>query len=108
MSDLVIITNHKPCSTLRWYNLTPREQAEFYYINDETRQDDAEFVRYRGKLYDLHDMKRGDGFSQQFKGWDNCQTDSFFSGILVKFVFDGEEYTDQVIMGYYIIGPYYS
>lgn len=59
------------------------------------KQDDAEFVRYRGELYDLHDMERSAGprgteMPEQFKGWDNYRSDSYFSGILIRWVNGGE------------------
>lgn len=100
MSELKIITNHRPRELLRWYDLTDKERAEFDYIDTEQRQEEAEFVRYRGATYDLHDMERGLGMAKmppQFSGWDNYASDSFFSGILIRWVDQGE----RVIMARY-------
>jgi hypothetical protein len=92
MAELKIKTNNVARDVLRWWDLTDKERAEFDYI-DDVKQDDAEFVRYRGELYDLHDMERGWGncsMPDQFKGWDNYRSDSFFSGILIRWVHGGE------------------
>lgn len=93
MSELRIVTNHRPRDVLRWYDLTDKERAEFDYIDLEWKQDDAEFMRYLGSTYDLHDMERGMGGSsmpEQFKGWDDYLSDTFFSGILIRWVDNGE------------------
>lgn len=93
MDELVIKTNWQPRDILHWYELTDKERAEFDYIDTEQKQYEAEFMRYRGNCYDLHDMERGLGMSempQQFKEWDNYISDSFFSGILIKWVDNGE------------------
>jgi hypothetical protein len=92
MTDLKITTNNAARDVLRWWHLTDKERAEFDYITED-KQDDAEFVRYRGELYDLHDMERGWGscaMPEQFKGWDNYRSDSYFSGILIRWVDSGE------------------
>lgn len=41
---------------------------------------DKEFVRYDGEVIDLSDILRTD-----VPGWDGIRTDSFFSGILVRY-----------------------
>jgi hypothetical protein len=92
MSDLKITTNHVARDVLHWWDLTEKEKAEFDYIAEEN-QDSAEFVRYRGWTYDLHDMERGWGgcaMPAEFAGWDNYRSDSFFSGILIRWVDQGE------------------
>lgn len=93
MSELTVKTNNQPRDVLRWYDLTAKERAEFDYIDTEQKQDEAEFMRYLGSCHDLHDMERGLGMSEmpaQFKGWDNYKSDSFFSGILIRWVDEGE------------------
>jgi hypothetical protein len=100
--ELKIRTNCQPRNVLRWWDLTDKERAEFDYIaeNDATTEG-AEFGRYRGVVYDLHDMERGFGgaaMPEQFEGWDNYQSDSYFSGILIRWVDNG----DRVIFATYI------
>ena len=93
MSDLTIRTNNQPRAVLRWWDLTDNERAEFDYLDSDTRRDEAEFGRYRGVVYDLRDMERGFGMAdmpRQFEGWDNYRSDSYFSGILIRWVDQGE------------------
>jgi hypothetical protein len=100
MDKLTIKTDHKPRSVLRWHELTSKEHAEFDYIDTETKQGDAEFVRCRGGVYDLHDMERGFGNSEmprELAGWDNYRSDSYFSGIVIHWADQGE----RVIVGRY-------
>jgi len=80
-----IITNNQPRNMIYWHDLTPKEREQFdHYRNAD---DGAEYVRYRGCVYDLCDiMKAPDSMSS----WDAAAPDSYFSGFLVRFVDDGE------------------
>jgi hypothetical protein len=92
-SKLNIITDNKPRDIIFGYELSEKERDEFDYINwqeVEAGEQTAEFVRYKGELYDLHDME-----VSRIEGWDSMLTDTFFSGILVKYCNDFE----SVIMG---------
>jgi hypothetical protein len=94
MGELKIRTNHQARDVLRWWDLSEKERAEFDYIDTEDKQSEAEFGRYRGWVYDLHDMERGWGqcaMPEQFKGWDNYRSDSYFSGILIRWRDEGEK-----------------
>lgn len=100
-----IATNNRPRDLLSWYELTPKEQKEFDYI--ETPEDDGmdRFVRYRGWVYDTQDMMAvrkstlpADSFLQK---WDVYQGDSFFSGVLLKYCDNYE----RVIMATYNTDP---
>jgi hypothetical protein len=92
---MTIKTNNIRRDIIRWWDLTTKEQKDFaHYLDTEERQSEAEFVRYRGVVYDLGDMERGCGGSQmpsEFKGWDNYLSDSFFSGILIRYANDFEQ-----------------
>jgi len=96
-----IITNNVPRDIIWGYEVSEKDRKEFDYIDwdavDEGREA-IQFARYKGEFYDLNDMEGGWGtqFPEVFKGWDNYRSDSFFSGILVKYVDD-----EQVIMGRY-------
>ena len=101
MSDkLTIKTNHVPRDIVEAYELTETERAEFDYLDwpaIERGEDSASFIRYKGVTYDLVDFRTTSGlpeFSPLTK-WDGFQSDSFFSGIVVKFCNDFE----QVIVG---------
>ena len=97
MSELKIKTNNQPRDVLRWHDLTAKECGEFDYIDTDAKRDEAEFVRYKGWVHDLHDMERGLGcgtswseMPRGFEKWDNYKGDSYFSGILIRWVDEGE------------------
>jgi hypothetical protein len=98
-------TNHNYRPLISGFELSDSERAEFDYI--ENWEDDTinRFVRYRGQLYDLGEFVRitireyesgSIGFSHpvsldsELAKWDGIQTDSFFSGIVVKYSEDWE------------------
>lgn len=105
-----IKTDNKPRETLLWHQLTEKEKTEFDYLDTQRRQDEAEFVRYKNWVYDLHEFSaivarsnwRG-GFSSPvddgspLTAWHGIHSDSYFSGILVRYLEDGE----RVVMGRY-------
>jgi len=82
-----ICTNNQPRSILRGYELTESERQEFDYIEDI---DFADFVRYKGHVYDLGEFMRITKVvapHPQREGWENWDgyfANSFFSGILVR------------------------
>jgi hypothetical protein len=89
--EIRIVTNNVPRNVLRWHELTDKQRAEFSdYIDTEAKQDEAEFMLYRGVVYDLHDMERQSAMPEQFAKWDNYLSDSYFSGILIRWVDEGE------------------
>lgn len=101
LDNLVIRTNHTAREPLRWYDLTPKERAEFDYLDTEQRQDDAQFVRYRGATYDLGEftLLHSTALGPRYKGWTGQHSDSAFSGILLRWVQRDGEWL--VVMGNY-------
>jgi len=103
MSTITIITNNRPRPVIEAWELSPAERAEFDYLdwdNLDAWADSRQFVRYQGSLIDLNDMERGFGnanMPEPLKAWDNYRSDSFFSGIVVKW---REDY-EQVVVGRY-------
>jgi hypothetical protein len=101
--DIRVITNWHVRDVLRWHDLTPFEHEEFDYLDPETGSD-HEFVRYRGDVIDVTDM---DGIATSelaSKGWSTYASDSFFSGIVVKWFDDDGNLIDGgdgVIVGRY-------
>ena len=88
-------TNNVPRAIFSGYELTAKEKAEFdYYAPEEL--DDALFFRYKGQLYDLGEFCCCHG---ALKPWHGYLSDSFFSGVVVKYVSDNEQV---------IVGTYYS
>lgn len=98
MSNLTIKSNNQYRDTIRWSELSVKEQKEFNYLDTEEEQESAIFIRYLGTVYCT------DGFikignNSSLKGWDGYLSDSAFSGILVKLNKDGDY--DTVCMGRY-------
>jgi hypothetical protein len=99
MSDLKIITNHVPREIIDAWSLTPADRAEFDYLDwpaiDDGR-DSASFFRYRGQLYDIGEfsatwgISRDSGLPDDFAGWHGYMSDTFFSGVLVRYTSDHE------------------
>jgi len=106
-----IITNSVPRDVIHAWELTKTERAEFDYLDWEAIEDgrdSADFVRYRGELYNLSDTDSGySTMPPELKGWDAYVSDSFFSGVLFRY--PREDYmgrsveidTDRVVCGRY-------
>lgn len=99
---VTITTNNVPRDVIPWYELTLKERDQFGYMDWRAIEDGreyAEFFRFKGQLYDLNDMERlcGCGMPHILSGWDNYISDSFFSGIVIKYRDNGE----RVIVGTY-------
>ena len=84
MTDVKYITNHHWRNLTYGYELTQAERANFDYIEDE-EFDMHNFLRYRGRVYDVDEFMRTDD-----PAWDGFLGDSFFSGIAIKLSEDGE------------------
>jgi hypothetical protein len=99
-NGLTIITNNVPRDVLDWHDLTPNDRAEFDYLDtvalDEGR-DSASFVRYHSELYDLgefsadYGITRGTGLPDRFAGWHGYLADSFYSGLLIRYLDSHEQ-----------------
>lgn len=95
-----IITNNVPRDIIYGYELSEKERKEFDYIDFDSDDACRDFVRYKGEIIDLGDLEGNFGtniMQDTFKGWSAYISDSFFSGILVRFLEDNE----QVVMGRY-------
>lgn len=97
MGHLTIRTNNQPRDILYWHELTEKEQADFDYLDSDERQEQANFVRYRGNVYDLGEFMRVPSGADEMAKWHGYHGDSYFSGILVQWTDDNE----RVIMGDY-------
>lgn len=102
MSDTItIICNGVPRDIVDGWETTAAERAELDYVDwdaVERGEDSFSGFRYLGELYDLSDIPavdRRDGFESPFQGWDGVMSDSFFSGIVVRYCDDDE----RVIVG---------
>lgn len=89
---LKITTNNHHRPVIDGWELTAAERAEFDYIDwdaVERGEESASFFRFGGDLYDLGDVLRAEGEIASL-GWDGFNSDSFFSGIAVRYVDDME------------------
>ena len=95
-----IITNNKPRHIIYGFELSDEEKEQFVYLDDI---DQCSFFRYKGEIYDMGEFMRIDKVTAphpQLKGWENWDgyfSDSYFSGILVRYTSDYE----SVIVGRY-------
>lgn len=102
-----IITNNVPRPIIAPEQLSLSARLEFNYLDWEAIKagnDSASFFRYKGTLYDLGEFQPLNTIgpavvSEPFRGWHGYLSDSFFSGLVVR-------YTDD--MEGVIVGTYYS
>ncbi len=101
-------TNNVPRALLDWHELTDRERAEFDYIEDSDDPDAdgiARFIRYKGVVYDIYEFLTTESFPKDhpIRQWDGYQSDSYCSGIVVRFVNDSGKPADHVVMATFCI-----
>lgn len=100
-----IYTNNHKRPIIYGFELSEDERKEFDYYDDDEELDYANFFRYKGELYDLgeftslHNKFYCPNPPADFIGWNGYSSDSFFSGILVRFDPEDNEF---VIVGTYI------
>lgn len=92
---MTIKTNHVPRPVIDAYELTADERSQFDYLNwdaIDTGSDSASFLRYRGELYDLGEFSTTRGMPEfsPLTAWDGYLSDSYFSGVLVRYTEDCE------------------
>lgn len=97
MNEVRIVTNNVPRPILYGWELTEKEKENFDYYTEE-ELDCATFFRYKGEAYDIADFMRANFPNSPFSSWAGYSSDSFFSGIVIKFPPDSD---DHVIVGWY-------
>ncbi|CAB5237915.1 hypothetical protein UFOVP142_6 [uncultured Caudovirales phage] len=85
---LKVITNNVPRDLLTWGEIPESARAKFDYIKEDDRWD-YRFFSYRGQWYDANEFMRNNAPSLDRK-WDGLNSDSFFSGIAIRYVQDYE------------------
>ena len=93
MEKLTIRTNNVPRLLKYGYEMPEKLRSDFDYIDAEEFATHNFFV-FKGQWYDIGEFMCCD--SDHFKGWHGYTPDSFFSGVLVKYVGD-----DRVVVGQY-------
>ena len=70
-------------------------REQFDYLTED-QFDNNEFFQYKGHWYDVAEFMRIENNSAFGKQWDGYSSDSYFSGIVLKYCYDG-----TVIVGTY-------
>src|SRR6185369_11732596 len=89
--------NHVTCDIIMWHELTAAEQCEFDWLDTDDKRNEATFFRYKGVVYALSEFMRitpAIAPHCQRPGWeafDGYHSDSFFSGVLIKYADDYEQ-----------------
>ncbi len=92
-TSLKIVTNNHARPVISGFELTEAEAKEFDYMDDVT---EGSFVRYKGSVYDLNEFSRViphgsqrnhpmDTDNPAFAGWSGYMSESFFSGLLIRY-----------------------
>ena len=100
MDKLTITTNSVPRNIIYGYELPESVRPDFDYIDAEDFDGHA-FIQYKGRYYDLSDFMRIEPHNSfncitEFQNWSGYQGESYFSGVLIKWVDD-----ERVIVGRY-------
>jgi hypothetical protein len=98
MSEMTIKTNNVPRAIVDAYELNETEREQFDYLNwsaIDQGEDSASFLRFKGELYDLGEFSTTYGMPEYspLRAWDGYLSDSYFSGVLVRYTED----TDYVV-----------
>lgn len=92
-----IITNNVPRPVIYGYELSQAERDEFDYIDwaaVDAGETSPEFVRYRGDLHDLGEFSTTSELRlDEMQAWHGYKSDSFFSGLVVRYSDDFEYVT---------------
>lgn len=94
-NKVTIKTNNVPRATIYGYELSEVERKDFDYLEEDALYSNS-FFRYKGQVYDLSEFLALNRYKNQcysedvFGNWDGYMSDSFFSGILVKYCQDPE------------------
>lgn len=94
-----IRTNNIPREIINGWELSDEERKEFDYLDWEKvldGEDSTQFFRFKGQLYDISQFSFCRPIAE-FKEWDGYFSESAFSGVLVKYVNEG----DQVVIAQY-------
>lgn len=98
IDNVNIYGNNHNVPLVYWYELSDKEKENFDYIDNP----DENFTgfRYKGNVYGLDEFMRVESYAPDWmKKFDGYKGDSFFSGILVKY---NEEDNDFIKVYTYI------
>ena len=93
-----IVTNNAPRQLINGFELSDKERQEFDYLTDDELCESV-FFKYKGDIYDLGEFMRITDtmtlHDNQLKEWDGYMADSYFSGILVRYI----ERDEEIVVG---------
>ena len=100
-SQVEVKTNNQPRELIDFQDLPEKiQKEEFDYIKEG--EGFVRFFKYKGEYYDSHEfmvINHGrEALPEAFKGWSGYQSETFFSGLLIKFVDNDFE---NVVIGSY-------
>ena len=112
---LKIVTNNVPRDVLSGYEMDPQILRDVFDIEIQDMNDDQigdlcamQFVKFRGMWYDVSDFITtspgpwNHGLPEEFRQWDGYSSDSFFSGVLLKYAREDDRMDfDRVVMATY-------
>ena len=103
MSTLTIKTNNRPRDLQTIWDFSIPQQVkirkQFDYYSEEELEELTLFS-YRDTIYNLNDFMRMEGSNPlKEQGWEGYSSDTYFSGVCVRFTEDNEQV---------IVGTYYS
>lgn len=99
MKELMIRTNWHKRPILNAWELTEKERAEFDYYDGDYMDWPSSFFRYKGEVYDLSEFERVT--SKDLREWDAYRSDTFFSGVVVRWVYEEDIGETLLIVGEY-------
>ena len=75
-------------------------RQQFDYLNDEEFENE-DFITYKGYTYAMCDfMRNNQPPDSEMYGWDGVAADSYFSGVLLKYVEDSD-YNEVILATYF-------
>ena len=93
-----IVTNNAPRQLINGFELSDKERQEFDYLTDDELCESV-FFKYKGELYNLGEFMVVTStmvlHDSQLKEWHGYMADSYFSGILVRYI----ERDEEIIVG---------
>jgi len=91
-NEATITTSNRWREALCWSDLTPKEQADFDWLETPEQQAEASFLRAYGMTSCLGEVTRW-----PHHGWDGVYDDTMFSGVLFKCSEDGMWLTGRIM-----------
>lgn len=91
-----VISNYHYRDLLCWYDLPESEREDFDYVEEEERVS-LRFFKYRGVWYDSYEFYAE--VPPNIPGsWNAFQSDTFFSGVLIRFSNDFEQVVPGLLL----------